>query len=196
MTVETFTVRRRLTPAQQERRARVLDAAVALARDGGYEAVMMKDVADRAGVALATVYRYFASKDQMLAEALVGWGGVLDDRLHARPPRGATPADRVLDVLGRALRAVEVEPEFARAVTAALLSPDPAVADSQAGYNAMMRRWIDLALADASVPDRDRIAEVLEHVFFSGMVGLVNGRRSPAQLRAQLERATRLLLDR
>jgi hypothetical protein len=33
-------------------------------------------------------------------------------------------------------------------------------------------------------------------VFFSGMVGLVNGRRTPAQLRAQVERAARLLLTR
>lgn len=196
MTVETITVRRRITPAQQERRARVLDAAVALARDGGYEAVMMKEVAERAGVALATVYRYFASKDQLLAVALVGWGGVLEERLRARPPRGDTAADRVADTLGRAVRAVEAEPALARAVTAALLSPDPAVAESQAGYDAMMRTWLDLALGDDDVADRDGVVEVLQHVFFSGMVGLVNGRRTPAQIRAQVERAARLLLER
>lgn len=196
MTVETITVQRRITPAQQERRARVLDAAVALARDGGYEAVMMKDVAERAGVALATVYRYFSSKDQLLAEALVGWGGVLEERLRARPPRGETAADRVTDVLARAVRAVEAEPAFARAVTAALLSPDPAVAESQAGYATMMHKWLDLALGDSDVADRDGVVDVLQHVFFSGMVGLVNGRRTPAQIRVQVERAARLLLDR
>ena len=46
---------------------RVLDAALDLAAEGGYDAVQMRDVAARAQVALGTIYRYFASKDHLLA---------------------------------------------------------------------------------------------------------------------------------
>ena len=47
--------------AQRERRQRILDATLTLASRGGYEAVQMRAVADRAGVALGTLYRYFPS---------------------------------------------------------------------------------------------------------------------------------------
>ncbi|TML66926.1 MAG: helix-turn-helix transcriptional regulator, partial [Actinobacteria bacterium] len=57
-----------LTPNQAARRDRVLDAALVLAAEGGYDAVQMRDVATRAQVALGTIYRYFASKDHLLAE--------------------------------------------------------------------------------------------------------------------------------
>ena len=45
-------VHRHLSPAQQERRRQVLDAATALADAGGYDAVIMKDVAEQSGVAV------------------------------------------------------------------------------------------------------------------------------------------------
>jgi AcrR family transcriptional regulator len=196
MSTAEFVVRRRLTESQQERRARILSAARELAAEGGYDAVVMRDVAERAGVALGTLYRYFASKDHLLAEVLVEWGGELEARLRRAPPRGDTPRERVLTVLRHAVREVETEPVLAAALTTALLSPDPAVTDTEAGFTTMMRRWMDLAVREEEVPDRDGVIEVLEHVFFSGMIGLVNGRCTPGDLRRQVERAARLLLSR
>ena len=43
--------------AQRERRKRILDATMAIASKGGYEAVQMRAVADRADVAVGTLYR-------------------------------------------------------------------------------------------------------------------------------------------
>ena len=75
---------------------------------GGYDAVQMRDVATTADVALGTIYRYFSSKDHLLAEALVEWVLDLGPAGHqARPPVGDTVAERVLDVLRRATRAME-----------------------------------------------------------------------------------------
>ncbi|MDX6432023.1 MAG: TetR/AcrR family transcriptional regulator, cholesterol catabolism regulator, partial [Streptosporangiaceae bacterium] len=50
-----ITVTRTLSKEQQARRARLVEAARRLADEGGYAAVTMHDVADRAGVARATV---------------------------------------------------------------------------------------------------------------------------------------------
>lgn len=195
MSATEFVVRRRLTEPQQERRAKILTAARELASDGGYEAVVMRDVAERAGVALGTLYRYFASKDHLLAEVLVEWGGELETGLRRSAPQGETPLERVLAVLRRAARQIAAEPVLAAAVTAALLSADPAVSDTQPEFSAMMRRWLDLAVEDEDVRDRDHVVEMLEHVFFSSMIGLVNGRRAPSDVGEQLERAARLLLS-
>ena len=47
------------TPVQQARYDRVIAAATEVLSAGGQEAVQMKDLAQRAGVSLATLYRYF-----------------------------------------------------------------------------------------------------------------------------------------
>src|SRR5437660_1723459 len=58
-----------LTRSQQARRRRVIEAAVELAAEGGYDAVQMRDVAIRGRVAMGTIYRYFTSKDHLLSAA-------------------------------------------------------------------------------------------------------------------------------
>ena len=63
----------RRTQAQQERRIRILETAMRLAGEGGYEAVQMRAVAEESGVALGTIYRYYSGKDEMLIAGLAGW---------------------------------------------------------------------------------------------------------------------------
>src|SRR4029453_10347527 len=84
---------------QAERRGRVIEAAMVLARDGGYDAVHMRDVSAKADVAMGTIYRYFSSKDELLAASLVTWIKILRNRLSERPVRGDTPAERLADTL-------------------------------------------------------------------------------------------------
>src|SRR3990172_5883919 len=103
-TIRRWTIRRwtmaipseTLTPNQAARRSRVIDAAMALAAEGGYDAVQMRDVATRAQVALGTIYRYFSSKDHLLAACQVELWQAQVERLAQRPPDGVTPADRVI----------------------------------------------------------------------------------------------------
>ena len=190
----TLTVRRRMSARQQARRERILTAASALASAGGYEAVLMKDVAARARVSLGTLYRYFGSKDHLLAETLLAWGGELGRRLRESPPRAADASERVASVFRRMARGVEQEPQLGVALTRALLSSDPSAFANREGLEAMMRDWIVLALGDADVPDRDGVIAVLRHVCFSCMIMLVNGQRSPHEVGEELARATRLLL--
>ena len=73
-----------LTRSQAARRNRVIDAAFQLAGEGGYDAVQMRDVASTASVALGTIYRYFSSKDHLLAACQVEWS---KDVQRTRGPR-------------------------------------------------------------------------------------------------------------
>src|ERR1700744_6794165 len=54
------------TPAQHDRYQRILAAATAMLATGGEDALQMKELAERAVVSLATLYRYFPSKDHLL----------------------------------------------------------------------------------------------------------------------------------
>ena len=111
------------------RKERLLAAAAELAAEGGYDAVQMRDVAARAEVALGTLYRHYASKDQLLlAGDRAQQAATLRERLVQRPPRGDTPADRVSDVLRRASRALERQPLVTQAMVTAMSSSDDSAA--------------------------------------------------------------------
>src|SRR5436190_17533383 len=112
----------------EERKKRLIDAAVALATEGGYDAVQMRDVAARAEVALGTLYRHYSSKDQLLLAALAEQANTLRERLRQRPARGDTAADRVSDALRRACRALEREPRVIAAMITAMSVPDEVTA--------------------------------------------------------------------
>src|SRR6266550_3298366 len=104
------------------RKERLIAAATALAAEGGYDAVQMRDVAGRAEVALGTLYRHYASKDQLLLAAMAQQASTLRERLVQRPPRGDTPAARLSEVLQRASRALERQPQVTRAMVTAMSS--------------------------------------------------------------------------
>ena len=113
-----------LTKSQAARRQRVLLAALELGADGGYEAVQMRDVAASAEVALGTIYRYFPSKDALLAAAMLEWMEDLERKVSQRAPRGDRTSERVYDVLRRAVATMERQPKLAEAVITALTSDD------------------------------------------------------------------------
>src|SRR6476620_3288606 len=104
---------RRSTPrvaGTEARKRRILEAAVRLARQGGYDAVQMRDVAAGAEVALGTLYRHYTSKDQLLLAVQLDQTETLRRRLERHPPPGDTAAERVADVLERACRGLERDP--------------------------------------------------------------------------------------
>ena len=184
-----------LTRSQTARRQRVIAAAIELASAGGYDAVQMRDVATTARVALGTIYRYFASKDHLLAATLVEWTRDLQARVLQRPARGSSPADRVVDVLQRATRNLERNPRLTAALITAVSAPDPAIKDCQREVNDIMVDVLSGAMAD-DVPDdlKAGVCRVMSHVWFSSLIGWVNGWGSGVDIGDELEVAARLLL--
>jgi AcrR family transcriptional regulator len=186
--VETF------TRSQLARRARVIEAAMRLAGDGGYDAVQMRDVATEANVALGTIYRYFASKDHLLAACQVEWSKEIRERLAQRPPQGDTTSERVIDVVRRASRAIERQPTLAAALVTAISSPDPAVADCQRASAEVVAAVLSAGLDGIDPERRDGIVGVLSHVWFAVLLGWVNGWTGVGAVGDELEKAARLLL--
>jgi TetR/AcrR family transcriptional regulator, cholesterol catabolism regulator len=190
----TEVVVRPLSPTQSATRHRLLDAARALAAEGGYEAVGMRAVAVRAGVSAPTAYLYFSSKDHLLVDVLVELVGQTTATLSARPRPGRSAVERAVATLRHAVRNVEQEPNLYIALTRAYIAGSPAVAHARGALESSTRRWIDLALGDDEFGDRDAIVRILEDVLFANMVGLVTGGRTPGEMADELELAARTVL--
>jgi AcrR family transcriptional regulator len=185
-----------LTKSQAARRQRVLVAALDLGASGGYEAVQMRDVATTAGVALGTIYRYFSSKDHLLAAAMVEWVEDLERRVTQRPPKGASTADRVIEVLRRALSAMEREPKLTAAVITALTSSDDEAGRCQRDVTELMDRIMVHAFPEGfDRATEAAITKVLGHVWFSCLISWVNGLGDMAWVGDEVSTAGHLLLD-
>jgi TetR/AcrR family transcriptional regulator, cholesterol catabolism regulator len=183
-----------LTRNQAVRRERVIKAAMELATEGGYDAVQMRDVASEAGVALGTIYRYFTSKDHLLAACQVEFARAEQRRLELRPTKGDAAADRVVDVLRRATRAQERQPQLTAAMVTAISSPDPAVSGCQREVTAVMAAVLAGPMGDIDPKLKAEITRALSHVWFSALLGWVNGWTNVGAVGEELESAARLLL--
>jgi len=143
------TTRRRLTTKQAAVVQRLVDAAADEARERGYEGMTVRSASRRAGVAPATAYTYFASKDHLLAEVL--WR-----RFHALPvvstPAGADALERLTSALGDLGLFMADDPALAAACTTALLGAGPDVRALRVRFGSELHARIASALGDDADP--------------------------------------------
>ena len=183
-----------LSAKQLARRQRVIEVALQMGAEGGYDAVHMREVADRSSVSLGTIYRYFGSKDHLLAAALSEWTAQLQERLARRPARGDSPVEQLVDVLRRGSRALEQQPNLAAALIKALGSDDPLVAEAASQVRGQISAMAEPILATLAPEEIEGIVDVLRHVWYSAMMIWANGRSQVSAIGDELERAARLLL--
>src|SRR3954447_3529045 len=113
-----------VTRAQQERYDRVVATATEALSAGGKDAVQMKDLAQRAGVSLATLYRYFPSKEYVLLAVSLARYEAAARKVFAEVPAGDTVRERVRRHLMREFRAMEREQRLTSALTQVLNSAE------------------------------------------------------------------------
>ena len=179
---------------QRERRRRVIDAAFELGAERGYDAVQMREVSASANVSLATIYRYFSSKDHLLAAAMTEWTSRLQGRVTQAPPKGKTPADQLVDVLHRACRSLERQPKLSIALVRALSSSDAGVTQSGAEVQRLIADMAEPILSDFDDDVRADILATLGHVWYSALAAWANGRREFSWVMDELERSARVLV--
>ena len=183
--------------AQRERRTRILDATIALASEGGFDAVQMRSVAEKADVALGTLYRYFPSKIHLLVSALAREFDTAEASLAGRTIPGDTGADRVINVLHRLTRGLQDDQHLADALTRAFMFADSSVAAEIHRVGRTLTAILTRAMRPGSedVTDDDvAVARVIGDVWLSALVAWVSGRSTAAETAAHLDRAVRLIL--
>ena len=181
--------------AQRERRRRILDATLALASKGGYDAVQMRAVADRADVAVGTLYRYFPSKVHLLVTALAREFEAVESRADKSRLRGTTSLERLRHVLDMITLAMQRDPLLTEAMTRAFMFADASASAEVDKVANIIDRLLANAMVEGEPTDLDlKIARVVSDVWMSNLVQWLTRRASATDVTNRLELTITLLL--
>jgi AcrR family transcriptional regulator len=154
----------------------------------GYTGLTVRSVARRAGVAPATAYNYFSSKDHLLAEVL--WR-----RMEALPPVDTTSARSMSECLRDTVRAMVLitaeSPALVDACTVALLSANPEVKHLRDRIGARTHRRLAQALGPGVSP---MVVRVLETTYSGALLTAGIGHMSFLDIPDFVAEAARLMV--
>lgn len=122
---DAATIRTPRSRLPRDRRvAGILQVARQVLREKGSEQFLTSEVAERCGVSEATIYKYFATRRELLTQVCEAW---FEEFLAEQPPYGHMTSfrDRLLQVIWHALSIVRREPALTRFVLMELRA-DPA----------------------------------------------------------------------
>ncbi|MDP9820671.1 TetR/AcrR family transcriptional regulator [Nocardioides massiliensis] len=189
--------RRELNPRQADTVARVLVAAHEELRAVGYDQLTIRSVAARAGVAPATAYTYFGSKNHLVAELFAR--RIVEhmaDYLEARAPDAtATPLERVVALVHEVTGFLGSEPDLAQAVTPALLGSDPDVQHLRLRIGMGWAEWFAGALGPDLQAEQPDLLDALMLLLSGGLLQSGMGLMTYAQLGERLTRSVRVMME-
>lgn len=170
----------------------IIRTVMRLLETEGFEAVQVRRVADEASISLATLYKLYGSRDELIIRAIERWMREnayvgLDDI-----PDDATPFEAASKLVRTVFARWEQQPHMLAAFTRARLSPGGKRLDAQ-GFTAVMPR----AQAALAGLDPDLLADtivILEHVNLAAIQRFADGEIAVTEIVPLYERALRRLL--
>lgn len=179
---------------QRERYRRILRAAARHGAEKGLERVQMHDVARDAGVAIATLYRYFPSKTHLFTALMRSQVERLAT-LEIRREDGETPEDAIARLLVRAGRELLESPLLTHAM---MQSNNATVAQSPNA--AVTEAFSELLLSAGGIEEPTsydlRVLRLLEEAWYGIVMSAINQAQDDASLASDTELVCRLLLSR
>ncbi|MFS3129061.1 TetR family transcriptional regulator [Nocardioides sp. Bht2] len=178
---------------QKERYARILRAAARLGSEHGSDRMQMNDVAKEAGVAIATLYRYFPSKNDLFV-------GLMNSQVHnlAAAPAitaGRLPSEAVADVLVEASRKLLERPLLATAMlhanNSAQLSVGREGSMASRAFHVVLYRALNLTDPN---PQDQRLVRLIEQAWYGVLVSVLNDVITFEECEDDIRLSARLLL--
>ncbi|MFD0689527.1 TetR family transcriptional regulator [Actinomadura fibrosa] len=183
-----------MTSRQLVRRARLIEAVTEIVQEVGPQNLQMREVAERSGVALGTAYRYFRSREHLMAAAFAEWQERLTRRMLGRAAADEDPAVLAADYFRRALRAFHRSPRMAELMMQLLASTDPDVIRVLDRMGSSSEAVLGRLLATVPPEQAPYVQITLDSVLTTCVANLVTGRSGLDEAVRRMEGVTRLVL--
>lgn len=140
-----------------EREKAILEAAIALAGEGGMAAVQIAAVARRAGIAAGTVYRYFPTKNDLVAELIAAVAGRELEAMQTAADAAPGPLSALASGIARFAARALAERKLAWAVIGEAVDPEVDVmrVDFRQSLAGELERRITIAIGLRFLPEQD-----------------------------------------
>ena len=180
---------------QHARVVRILGAAATLATENELERVQMHEVAKLAGVAVATLYRYFPSKTHLFVAVMLDQIDRMSAKYARRVPAERPAKDAVHDTLLQVVRGLLRRPLLAAAMIQSNSTARASAVPDTAQVDRNFRQLLYDAAGIAQVTELDAgLLRVLIHVVFGIIQSCLNGRITIADAETDLRVSCDLLL--
>jgi AcrR family transcriptional regulator len=169
----------------------IVTAAITLLESGGYEAVQVREVARRAHVSLASIYRRYQTREDLIVAALELWTAANGHAPVPAPPPGESLGDGLMRIFRHVFEPWERSPRMLEAYHKAATTP--------AGDR--LTRQGTKAIAPAALhllDDRDPeyaadVGDILTNMAYAVTGRFVEGQIPVTAILPALERAVRRL---
>ena len=189
----TVTPAQPVTKAQQTRYRRMVDVATMLVTTGGEDALQMSEMPALAEVSLATLYRYFPSKEHLLYAVVHQHLESLLARAHPSQRAGLmTVRDRVAHSLLRSFEFDQRVPTLGSVVRRLVGLSDPAFRAERARVG-RLQRDIVLKVAEPMTEQQRQVLWVVLGAAGGAIEGWIGGSLPPSEVRFAIHAACRLL---
>ena len=179
---------------RETRKNLIIDAAMDLFSQKDFHKIGMRDIAKRAGISAAAIYRYFPSRDDVFVEALGRHMKVVEDLFEKNVEAGRTSLEEM--AMGSVNYLLENEAVFqmmGHFMVTGQIQPK-----ALERYNAMQRHFLDILERVNNQTDIGNHNRLVTHAIYASVTGVVMAfknypGRSPEEIRRHIYRLIRIV---
>lgn len=179
---------------RETRKNLIIDAAMDLFSQKDFHKIGMRDIAKRAGISAAAIYRYFPSRDDVFVEALVRHMKVVEELFEKNVAEGRTTLEEL--AMGSVDYLLENESVFQ--MMGHFMITGQIQPKAMERYNAMQRNFLDILEKVNNQTDIGMNSRLVTHAIYAAITGVVMSfrnypGRSPEEIKRHIHRLVRIV---
>lgn len=179
---------------RETRKNLIIDAAMDLFSQKDFHKIGMRDIAKRAGISAAAIYRYFPSRDDVFVEALVRHMKVVEELFEKNVANQHTTLEEL------AIRSVDylLENESVFQMMGHFMIIGQIQPKALERYNTMQRRFLDMLEKVNNQTDIGMNSRLVTHAIYASVTGVVMSfknypGRTPEEIKHHIHRLVRIV---
>jgi AcrR family transcriptional regulator len=176
---------RNLPDEQADRRASIIKTVLQLAEEGGYDRIQLREISKRSGIAMRTIYKYFGSREALIASTMAEWRTQSLRRAMAAA-KGDNFVDRYLSIMHYSFNVFRAKPKLWEVIARMQREGQPL--DQGIEIDAALMRH---AFEDVDATFFEEFERLIGSLFYSSLMFSVFGKYSFDETWSHIERTVR-----